>query len=69
MLVSPDDIDDELGFLTDTVVKSIMRLLGYKVNCDFAFETILVALDDLDSFDFVIRMLYSFGTCLDREGE
>lgn len=67
--ISPDDIDDELGWLTSSVVKSIMRLLGYKEDCDFAFETILVALDDLDSFEFVIRMLYSFGTCLEREEE
>ena len=69
VLVSPDDIDDELGWLTSSVVKSIMRLLGYKETCDFAFDAILVALDDLDDFDFVIRMLYSFGTCLDREEE
>jgi hypothetical protein len=69
VLVSPDDIDEELGYLTTSVVKSIMRLLGYKEECDFAFETVLFALDDGDDFNFILKLLYGFGYCCEREEE
>ena len=67
VLVSPDMVDDKLTHLTNSVVESIVVLLGYKSECQFAFEVVLFALEDGDSFEYVLRSLYSVGTCCGEE--
>jgi hypothetical protein len=57
-LTDADEVDEKLGFITDSVVYRIMECLGVTdENSDDGFGVILECIQDGDSFEYMIKRL------------
>ena len=57
-LTDADEVDEKLGFITDSVVYRIMYCLGVTdENSDDGFGVILECIQDGDSFEYMLKRL------------
>ena len=64
-LTSADEVDEKLGFITDSVVYRIMYCLGVTdENSDDGFGVILECIQDGDSFEYMLKRLELNENCV-----